>query len=68
MNRFFIGPLTEVQQRRRQRSREKWRVVDEIAYVRCISVADAFKAEHYERTHPWELELQRSGHPRDETR
>ncbi len=47
--RFFICPLTQAQQRRRERSRDRWRVVDEIAYCRNIPVADAFKIEHYER-------------------
>ncbi len=66
--RFFIGPLTQAQQRRRERSRDRWRVVDEIAYARCIPVSDAFKAERDERVNRWAYELQRSGHPRDETR
>ncbi len=39
--RFFIGPLTPAQQRRRERSRQHWRAIDEIMYVRNVSFTDA---------------------------
>lgn len=42
--RFFIGPLTEAQKRQRLRSREQFRVADEIAYVRNIPFRDALRA------------------------
>jgi hypothetical protein len=42
--RFFIGPLTPAQQRRRERARENFRRADEIAYARNIDMSDAFKA------------------------
>lgn len=43
INRFFIGPLTEAQQRRRQRSRENFQKADEIAYARNIPMNEALK-------------------------
>ena len=42
-SRFFIGPLTPAQQRRRERSREFWRDISEIMDVRGLSFADAFR-------------------------
>ena len=41
--RFFIGPLTPAQQRRRQRAREKFRKVSEIADARNITMREAFE-------------------------
>lgn len=41
--RFFIGPLTPAQQRRRKRAREDYRDAAEIADARYVSMADAFK-------------------------
>lgn len=41
--RFFIGPLTEAQQRRRKRARENFREAREIADARYCRMADAFK-------------------------
>lgn len=41
--RFFIGPLTPAQQRRRERSRENFRRAAEIADARYIPMADAFR-------------------------
>ena len=42
-NRFFIGPLTPAQQRRRKRNRDEFRQAQEIADARYVSMADAFK-------------------------
>lgn len=41
--RFFIGPLTPAQQRRRQRSRERYRELAEICDARYISMCEAFR-------------------------
>lgn len=65
--RFFIGPLKPAQRRRRERSLETFRVVDEIAYTRNIPMAEAFRALHYEEKNRWLINLQQSGHPRYET-
>lgn len=43
--RFFVGPLTPAQQRKRERARLRWRVVDEIADVRNVPIGQAFKIE-----------------------
>lgn len=40
--RLFIGPLTPSQQRRRERNRERFREVSEIAEARYISMREAF--------------------------
>ncbi len=39
--RHFIGPLTPAQQRRRERSRERFRIASEIADARNISMREA---------------------------
>jgi hypothetical protein len=52
ITRFFIGPLTEAQLRRRQRARDKFNAAAEIADARYISMRDAFRALHAER-HSW---------------
>lgn len=44
ITRFFIGPLTEAQRRQRERSREQFRVADDIAYTRDIPLKDALRA------------------------
>lgn len=41
--RFFIGPLTPAQQRRRLRSRETFRRVSDIADTRCVPMREAFR-------------------------
>lgn len=38
----FIGPLTPAQRRRRERARETFRVVSDIAYARNVSMREAF--------------------------
>ncbi len=50
--RFFIGPLTPAQRRRRERSRARFGIVDDIAYTRNIPMADAFRAAHYQEKFP----------------
>lgn len=40
--RFFIGPLTPAQQRRRERNRERFREAAEIADARNITMREAF--------------------------
>jgi hypothetical protein len=39
--RYFIGPLTEAQRRRRERSRSQFQVASEIADARNISMREA---------------------------
>lgn len=51
--RFFIGPLTEAQQRRRQRSRENFRKADEIASARNIPMNEALKVVWEHTCNPW---------------
>ncbi len=43
ITRFFIGPLKQDQQRRRQRARDDFREAQEISDARNISIPDAFK-------------------------
>lgn len=52
-NRHFIGPLTEAQRRRRERSRKQFRVAAEIADARCITMRDAFIAAKTEPVVYW---------------
>lgn len=40
-NRFFIGPLTTAQQKRRDQSRKFWRDISEIMDARDLSFAEA---------------------------
>jgi len=51
--RFFIGPLTPAQQRRRQRSRENFRWAAEIADARNLTMAEAFAATEAQRGRRW---------------
>lgn len=49
--RHFIGPLTEAQQRRRQRARHQFNDIAEMQYSRSISFTDAIKAVKWEFDH-----------------
>lgn len=51
--RLFIGPLTPAQRRRRDRARETFREVEEMAYARNISMKEAFHAVKIERENFW---------------
>ena len=46
--RFFVGPLTPAQRRRRERARQHFTRIAEKADTRNITIRDALKIEHTE--------------------